>query len=132
VTDERLHFSNIEALNCFIISASYVASRSIVNGATGGSTTAGITYGAISSYGACLNPAIAVGITLNSIIENPGDSMKWFWLYWLLPFCGSILAIIFYRFVYMKTQLMVQKDQQENAVENAEDEDKKDFEGTIL
>jgi len=122
VTDERLHFSNIEALNCFIISASYVASRSIVNGASG----------AISSYGACLNPAIAVGISLNSIISNPGDSLKWFWLYWLLPFCGSILAIIFYRFVYMKTQLMVQKDQQENAVENAEDEDKKDFEGTIL
>jgi glycerol uptake facilitator-like aquaporin len=34
VTDERLYFSKENAINCFIIASAYVASRSIVNGAT--------------------------------------------------------------------------------------------------
>jgi len=59
VTDERLHFSKENAINCFIIASSYTASRSIVNGSTP----------TISTYGACLNPAVAVGITLNSLLN---------------------------------------------------------------
>lgn len=102
VTDERLHFSKENAINCFIMSASYCASRSIVNGES--------ILGGISTYGACLNPAIAFGITMCTIINDAGNTMKWFWIYWLMPFVGSILSIIFYRFVYMKTQLMVMKD----------------------
>jgi len=27
-----------------------------------------------------------------------------------MPFAGSIVAILFYRFVYLKTQLMLQKE----------------------
>jgi len=72
----------------------------------------------VSSYGACLNPAVAVGITLNSVWFHAGDTLKWFWIYWLMPFAGSLLAIVFYRFVYMKTQLMVVKDQQEHSDEH--------------
>ena len=101
VTDERLHFSKEPTINCFIIACSYVASRSIVNGAK---------LNIISTYGACLNPAVAIGISLNSVINWPGDTFAWFWIYWLLPFVGSILSIIFYRFVYMKTQLMIMSD----------------------
>lgn len=100
VTDERLQFSKENAINCFIIACAYVSSRAIVNGSIFG----------ISTYGACLNPAIAVGITLNSVINWAGETFKWFWIYWLMPLVGSIIAIIFYRFVYMKTQLMVQND----------------------
>ena len=109
VTDERLHFSKENAINCFIIACSYVAARSIVNGVSLFTITA--------NYGCCLNPAVAVGISLNSLINKADDTLKWFWLYWTMPFVGSILAIIFYRFVYMKTQLMVMKDQQEHHVE---------------
>jgi len=50
---------------------------------------------------------------MNSIWFHSGDTLKWFWIYWLMPFAGSLLAIVFYRFVYMKTQLMIVKDQQE-------------------
>jgi glycerol uptake facilitator-like aquaporin len=121
VTDERLHFSKEPAINCFIIAASYVSARSIVNGTTF----------TISTYGACLNPAVAVGITLNSMMQTPGDSLKWFWLYWLLPFAGSLLAIVFYRFVYMKTQLMVMKDQQEDKVED-ELKEEVEYDNTIV
>jgi glycerol uptake facilitator-like aquaporin len=107
VTDERLHYSKENAINCFIIASAYCASRSIVNGT--------VPLAVISSYGACLNPAIAIGITLNSVINYANVSFKWFWLYWLMPFVGSIIAIVFYRFVYMKTQMMVMHDQQERA-----------------
>lgn len=114
VSDERLHFTKENAINCFIIASSYVAARTIVNG---------VKYYEISSYGACLNPAVAVGITLMSLWTDAGSSLKWFWLYWLLPFVGSIIAIIFYRFIYLKTQLMVLRDEfqkeEVNDIENA-------------
>jgi len=41
----------------FVIAAIYQSARTMVNGATA----------AVSSYGACLNPAIAVGISLFSM-----------------------------------------------------------------
>lgn len=97
VTDERLHFSKENAINMFVIASIYQSSRQIVNGTTI----------AISTYGACLNPAIAVGITLFSMIGNAGETFKWFWIYWGMPFAGSALALLFYRFVYVKTQNMV-------------------------
>merc|ERR1712167_161202 len=97
VTDERLQFSKENAINCFIIASSYVAARQIVNGTSNAEIvlTFGdwpyITFetfkgGSISTYGACMNPAIAVGITLCSIMEHAGETMKWFWIYWLMPF----------------------------------------------
>jgi len=60
-TDERLYFSKEMAINCFLIASSYIAARSIVNGTV---------Y--ISTYGACLNPAVAVGISLVSVIGDAG------------------------------------------------------------
>jgi len=59
-TDERMHYSKEPAINCFIISSSYNAARAIFNGVGSAVTT---------PYGACLNPAIAVGITLGSLIS---------------------------------------------------------------
>jgi hypothetical protein len=51
-----------------------------------------------------------------------------------MPFAGSAIAIVFYRFVYMKTQLMVMKDQEHHAEEKAEagDEIAEDVEQTML
>jgi len=122
VTDERLQFSKENAINCFIIASAYVASRSIVNGA----------LFTISSYGACLNPAVAVGITLCTLMNYAGKTMKWFWLYWLMPFAGSAISIVFYRFVYMKTQLMVMKDNEEHEEHKAENQIADDVEQTML
>ena len=125
VTDERLHFSKEATINCFIIAASYIAARSIVNGATMTIT---------ANYGACLNPAVAVGITLNSILTagQVGSTFKWFWIYWFLPFAGSAIAIIFYRFVYMKTQLMIMNDQKEHMEEKALEEVEENMEEALL
>jgi hypothetical protein len=73
-TDETLYFSKEQAINCLIIAASYIASRDFFGG--------GITnhfvnplnpnpYG-VSTYGACLNPAMALGIFLTSLFFHPG------------------------------------------------------------
>lgn len=70
-TDETLYFSKEQAINCLIIASSYVASRAYFGGNfvnhTGISTLGGVT-----NYGACLNPAIALGIFLTSIFFSPG------------------------------------------------------------
>jgi glycerol uptake facilitator-like aquaporin len=123
VTDERTHLSDQQPINCFVIAAAYVGARSIVNGSG---------FSSISSYGACLNPAVAIGITLNSIWFHAGDTLKWFWIYWLMPFAGSLLAILFYRFVYMKTQLMVLKDQQEEKEEHEEAAKVEEYDNTLI
>ena len=128
VTDERTHLSDQSAINCFIIAAAYVAARSIVNG----SDTGLQGFNGVSSYGACLNPAVAVGITMNSIWFHSGDTLKWFWIYWLMPFAGSLLAIVFYRFVYMKTQLMIVKDQQEEKMEHEEAAEVQEYDNTMI
>jgi glycerol uptake facilitator-like aquaporin len=73
-TDETLYFSKEQAINCLIIAASYIASRDFFGG--------GYTYQkvvlpypltkGVTNYGACLNPAIALGIFLTSLFFQPG------------------------------------------------------------
>lgn len=105
-TDETLYFSKEQAINCFIIASSYIASRAYFGGNT--IILASLTPGVgVTNYGACLNPAIALGIFLTSIFFNPGDSLKWVWLYPVMPFAGAIFAVIFYELVYKKTQVML-------------------------
>jgi TRAP-type C4-dicarboxylate transport system permease small subunit len=52
-----------------------------------------------------LNPAIGFGADILSI-----NGWKWIWLYSLVPFGGSILAIIFHEFVFKKTQEVLNED----------------------
>ena len=105
-TDETLYFSKEQAINCLIIASSYVASRAYFGGNFVNHT--GLTaLGGVTNYGACLNPAFALGIFLTSIFFSPGESLKWVWLYPVMPFAGAIFAVIFYELVYKKTQLML-------------------------
>lgn len=113
-------FSNEKAINCFIIASSYVAARAMFYGSTqcfssGCDTTP-------SDYGACLNPAIAIGITLSSIIGNGFGALEFVWIYPLMPFVGSLAALLFYEFVFKKTQEMLNHDHADQAHDiNAED-----------
>jgi glycerol uptake facilitator-like aquaporin len=101
-TDETLYFSKEQAINCLIIAASYIASRDFFGGGYVNHIYPVVTFG-VSTYGACLNPAIALGIFLTSLFFHPGAALKWVWLYPVLPFAGAILAVIFYELVYKKT-----------------------------
>jgi glycerol uptake facilitator-like aquaporin len=111
-TDERMHYSKEPAINCFIISSSYNAARAIFNGV--GDT---VTY----PYGACLNPAIAVGITLASLINTGGKAFTYFWIYPVMPFAGAIGAWAFYEFIYKKTQMMLDHTRAEHDEEVQDD-----------
>ena len=118
-TEEKMLFSNERAINCFIIASSYVAARAIFYGSIPAITMADpldpdtiiLVGGGVSTYGACLNPGIAMGISVAALFGKfPKEALKWFWLYGLLPFIGAILALIFYEFVYKKTQEMLNHD----------------------
>jgi len=107
-TDERMHFSKEPAINCFIIASAYVGSRAVVNGTT-------MT---ISTYGACMNPAVAIGIILASIFSQGGQALTYVWIYPVMPLAGSVLGILFYEFVYKKTQMMLKETRTEHDYEN--------------
>ena len=133
-TDETLYFSKEQAINCFIIASSYIASRAFFGGDfvnhTNGLSTSGVT-----NYGACLNPAIALGIFLTSIFFSPASSLKWIWLYPAMPFAGAVLAVLFYELVYKKTQIMLNAhNEEEGAFEKGEviNRDSSAMEGGVL
>ena len=111
-TDERMHYSKEPAINCFIISSSYNAARAILNG---------VSWEVTLYYGACLNPAMAFGITMASILGYDGYGFTYFWLYPVMPFAGALCAWVFYEFIYKKTQMMLDHTREEHDEEVAED-----------
>jgi glycerol uptake facilitator-like aquaporin len=94
-TDEKLAFSNEKAINCFILAASYVGARAMFAGNIGGGSIKGLIPdipdgipdewvpdipddislgGGVSTYGAVMNPAIALGICLASLFNLGFDA----------------------------------------------------------
>ena len=77
-TDEKLAFSNEKAINCFILSASYVGARAMFAGNIPGfkytievplADDITVSGGGVTTYGAVMNPAIALGICLASLFN---------------------------------------------------------------
>jgi hypothetical protein len=60
-----------------------------------------------SNRGACLNPAIALAIAMVSPIQEGttySDSWQYIWLYPVMPFVGSLLAVLYYEIVFKKAE----------------------------
>ena len=62
--------------------------------------------------GAVLNPAIALGTSLTQLFVS-SDRFKWVWIYVLLPFMGTISAVLFHEFVFKKTYEALEEDDDE-------------------
>lgn len=92
-TDEKLLFSSEKAINCFILAASYVGARAMFYG---NSTT-------VTSFGAVMNPAIAIGLQMAGLINNGFSAWNSIYLYPIVPFGAAFLAVLFYELVYKKT-----------------------------
>ena len=92
-TDEKLAFSNEKAINCFILSASYVGARAMFAG----------NFAGVSTYGAVCNPAIAMGIQLASVLNLGFEAWNSIYLYPTVPFGAAFLSVLFYELVYKKT-----------------------------
>lgn len=58
----------------------------------------------ITASGAVLNPGIALGTSFTQLFAYGAEGFKWVWIYTLLPFVGSILAVLFHEYVFKKTQ----------------------------
>lgn len=111
-TDDKMLFSREKAINCFIIASSYVAARAMFYGQA-------TFYEQISTFGACLNPAIALGLILGSVFS--GATWRLFaslWIYPIMPLLGAVVALIFFELVYKKTTEVLEHDDGEK-VEDA-------------
>ncbi len=93
VQADKPELSNDFALNSLILSGSYITARAMCNGS-------GVQ---ISSYGACLNPAIALGILFAGWIGNGIASLTYIWLYPVMSILGGFLALLFFEFLFKKT-----------------------------
>lgn len=110
-TDDKLLFSQEKAINCFIIASSYVAARSIFFG-----------DGAVNStYGAVLNPAIALGIQLTTLLNNGLSAWQSIYIFPVVPFGGAALGVIFFELVFKKTQAFLAHEPE--AISNEDDEE---------
>ena len=90
---DKPEMSSDFALNSLILSGSYISARAMVNGS-------GVQ---ISSYGACLNPAIAIGILFAGWIGNGISSLTYIWLYPAMSIVGGFIGLLFFEFLFKKT-----------------------------
>lgn len=103
--DERLRYSSDNVKNALVISASYISAQLMAGGQYVTQRT-----------GPCLNPATAFGLALFQ-----GDFN--FFQYILMPFLGFVCSVIFYEFVFVKTQEYLQDDSEEEEEDEEEDGD---------
>lgn len=123
-TDKKTQFSEDKVINCFIMSASFVAARLFAGGQLvtvlykskqyfSDETSKIPLRGAdMKKVGPLFNPALAFG----------QDLLSWYFAdvqYLLAPFIGAACALVFYEFVFVKSQ--------EYLADNASDEDNREL-----
>jgi glycerol uptake facilitator-like aquaporin len=104
-TEEKTLFSKEKAITCFIIASSYIGARAMCAG------------NHITASGAVLNPAISIGTSFTQLFVWGGTGIKWIWLYGGIPFAGAVIAVLFYEFIFKKTQEVLNDDFEEEDVD---------------
>ena len=97
--DEKLGMTKHATLHCFGVACSYVAARAIFYGQAHGTAQ---DHQGVGSYGAVLNPAIALGIQLSTLFNDGFGAWKAIYVYPLVPLLGSLLGTFFYEQVYAR------------------------------
>jgi len=150
-TDEKLAFSNEKAINCFILASSFVGARAMFAGNIAGGSTAAAKdaiddassllpdeakdaaedaadaipdVGAVTTYGAVMNPAIALGICFSALFSEGFDAWEAIYLYPTVPFGAAFLSVLFYELIYKKTQAFLANDDDHS--DNSQDNDSTD------
>ena len=98
VTDTAMKFSKNDTLNCLINASGYVGARAIFYGMVFTQQAHATT-----SYGAVMNPAIALGIALSGFFGDGWDSWRAIYLYPTVPLGAAVVAVVFYEFIFKKT-----------------------------
>lgn len=139
-TDKKTQFSEDKVINCFIMASAYVAARLLAGGTMVTCRYTAYDKETLPEYitiatnstedptfkmrnarlnerrlGPLLNPALALGQMVLSA------DLNFFLQYLIMPFAGSVIALVFYELVFVKSQEYL------NAEEEPEEE-----EGTSL
>jgi len=61
--------------------------------------------------GGALNPAIAFSINLTMAFNGINNGMLYLWVYLLFPMVGALLAVLFYKYIYLKTKIVKVKEE---------------------
>jgi len=112
-TDKKTQFSTDRVINCFIMASSYVASRLMAGShmvtvlySDPEQTVDGVLMARVANHavGPLLNPALAFGQMLLSF------DFKFILQYFFMPLAGSAIALVFYEFVFVKSQEYLEDD----------------------
>ena len=95
-TGKETRFSSDPAIWSLIVSASYGS----------------VLYFNGGKIAASMNPAYAVAVHMTMLMDQGGHWLKYLWVFAIFPFIGGILALLFYEFVYKKTQELVEEEYQ--------------------
>lgn len=147
-TDEKLAFSNEKAINCFILACSFVGARAMFAGNIGGGIASAAVNaaeeiidslpipdsdaseavddvaGSVTTYGAVMNPAIALGISFSALFSEGFEAWEAIYLYPTVPFGAAFLSVLFYELIYKKTQAFLANDDDHS--DNSQDNDSSD------
>ena len=110
-TDEKSQFSNEKAINCFVLASSYIGARTIFFG----------NSGTVTSYGAVMNPATAIGIQMSGLFSQGFSSWNSIYLYPTVPFASSFAAVLFFELVYKNTQAVLNGDEEKSDSDGHQD-----------
>ena len=64
----------------------------------------------ICNYGACLNPALALGISVAAVIENGSRSLSFLWIFAVMPVLGALAGVVCVELVHKKTFQMIKAE----------------------
>ena len=108
-TDKKTQYSQDKVINCFIMASAYIAARLM----SGGCFVTSINNAGKEIYvGPLLNPALAFGQIIFSW------NWSWWYIYPVMPFMGSIAALIFYEFIFVRSQEYLNDDDSDNSVKS--------------
>jgi glycerol uptake facilitator-like aquaporin len=98
-TDAKTKFTKDAAIQTIILSGSYLGAMML----------AGTNLATFKA--SPVNPAVAFGLV---ILNISAENLKGSLIYILSPFGGSVLALLFFRFIYKKTQEQVEMEEDEH------------------
>ena len=97
-TEKMTRFSNDSGIWALIVSSCYGS----------------VLYYNSNKVSPSMNPAYALAVHMTMLMDSDTGSnyIKYLWIFMIFPFIGGILALLFYEFVYKRTQEYVEEDYQ--------------------
>ena len=62
-----------------------------------------------------VNPAVAFAFYMTMWMDSGSEFLKYIWIHMTFPIVGGLIALVFYEFVYKKTQNLVDAEFEERS-----------------